>query len=139
MVLAIGFQFFHINEESYDEPNPSPQVLQDEEPFQNRDASRPFYRMATMLVPDIITIASMESVQACLVLALYTLPLDAHGLAYTYLGLAMKLAIQNGMHRKYIGNDLDEWTVEMRNRLWWSSYTLERYVISPLRIDAIVS
>ncbi|KAF2636863.1 hypothetical protein P280DRAFT_408654 [Massarina eburnea CBS 473.64] len=128
MVIATGFQFAHMAEGPPNEPDPLPQLPRDDEPLHNRDASRAFYRMSTMLIPDIITIASMESVQACLLLAHYTLPLDTHGLAYTYLGLGMKLAIQNGMHRKYAGNDLDEWTVEMRNRLWWSTYTLERRI-----------
>ncbi|KAF2705270.1 hypothetical protein K504DRAFT_388185 [Pleomassaria siparia CBS 279.74] len=126
MVLAIGFQFAHMAEGPLTEPS-SP-LLKDDDPLQTRDASRIFYRMATMLIPDIITIASMESVQACLLLAHYALPLDTHGLAYTYLGLAMKLGIQNGMHRKYTGSGLDEWTVEMRNRLWWTAYTLERRI-----------
>jgi hypothetical protein len=56
------------------------------------------------------------------------MPLDTHGLAYTYLGLAIKMAIQNGMHRKYKGVELDAWTVETRNRLWWTAFTVERYV-----------
>ncbi|KAF1960772.1 hypothetical protein CC80DRAFT_437970 [Byssothecium circinans] len=126
MVLATGFQFAHMAEGSFTAP--LLYATSEEDQLQNRDASRVFYRMSTMLVPDIITSASMESVQACLLLAHYTLPLDTHGLAYTYLGLAMKLAIQNGMHCKYAGGDLDQWTIEMRNRLWWSTYSLERRI-----------
>ncbi|KAL1849878.1 hypothetical protein Daus18300_013135 [Diaporthe australafricana] len=92
------------------------------------DVGVTFYQMASKLIPDIITMASMESVQACLLLAHYALPLDTHGLAYTYLGLGIKMAIQNGMHRRYAGNDLDTWTIETRNRLWWTAYTVERRV-----------
>ncbi|KAF2680085.1 hypothetical protein K458DRAFT_312672 [Lentithecium fluviatile CBS 122367] len=121
MVLAVGVQFTHMAEGPCTE-------TQEEGSQQGVDVSLAFYKMATTLIPDIITLASMESVQACLLLAHYALPLDAHGLAYTYLGLAMKLAIQNGMHRKYTGLDLDDWTLEMRNRLWWTTYALERRI-----------
>ena len=85
-----------------------------------------FYQMACKLIPDIITIASLESVQACLLLAHYTLPLDTPGLAYTYLGLTLKMAIQNGMHRKYVGSEFNAHTIEVRNRLWWTAYSLDR-------------
>jgi hypothetical protein len=123
MVLAIGSQFSHMADER----------VRDVEGYvhERRGSSEPdigakFYQMAAKLLPDIITIASLESVQACLLLAHYTLPIDTQGLAYTYLGLALKISIQNGMHRKYIGKEFDSHTVEVRNRLWWSVYTLER-------------
>lgn len=123
MVLAIGTQFAHMAS------GPSEQV----EDFADRkttpsedDVGVTFYHVACKLIPDVITIASLESVQACLLLAHYALPLDTQGLAYTYLGLAIKVAIQNGMHRKYTGKDFDAHTIETRNRLWWTAYTLEK-------------
>lgn len=127
LVLAIGTQFAHM-------AAGSPEARDDNEgggasgfaSGADSDVGVTFYQMASKLIPDVITIASMESVQACLLLAHYALPLDTQGLAYTYLGLGMKMAIQNGMHRRYAGADLDAWTVETRNRLWWSAYTLER-------------
>lgn len=85
-----------------------------------------FYRHAVQLIPDVIAIASIESVQACLLLGVYTLPWDTAGLSCTYLGLAIKMAIQNGMHRKYAGIRLDTYNVEIRNRLWWTVYTLDK-------------
>lgn len=139
MVLAIGTQFAHMaagppqdGQEEDDgvagerPPPPPPVVLPTA--GSDSDVGVTFYQMASKLIPDIITIASMESVQACLLLAHYALPLDTQGLAYTYLGLAIKMAIQNGMHRRYTGSDLDTWTIETRNRLWWTAYTVERYV-----------
>ena len=121
MILAIGTQFAHM---SSNQAKAGP--LGDDN--RGEEVGTNFYKAATRLLPDIITIASLESVQACLLLAHYTLPLDAHGLGYTYLGLAVKMAIQNGMHRKYVGLDLDPWTIEVRNRLWWTAYTVERQV-----------
>ena len=123
MVLAIGTQFAHMA------AGPSAQSVDDkaaDEPPEG-DVGVDMYRLACKLIPDVIAIASLESVQACLLLAHYTLPIDTQGLAYTYLGLAVKVAIQNGMHRKYSGKDFDAHTVEMRNRLWWTAYSLEKY------------
>lgn len=131
MVLAIGTQFAHMaagpppDGEEGDREKP-PSILPN---GSDSDVGVTFYQMASKLIPDIITIASMESVQACLLLAHYALPLDTQGLAYTYLGLGIKMAIQNGMHRRYTGSDLDPWTLETRNRLWWTAYTVERYVL----------
>ena len=125
MVLAIGTQFAHMAS------GPSEHVEDatgNKEPPSEDDVGVTFYRVACKLIPDVITIASLESVQACLLLAHYALPLDTQGLAYTYLGIAMKVAIQNGMHRKYDGSDFDNHTIETRNRLWWTAYTLEKYL-----------
>jgi len=122
LVLAIGTQFAHMG--SGDLAVTTAGNGEDE--IMEREAGTVFYEAATTLLPDVITMASLESVQACLLLAHYTLPLDAHGLAYTYLGLAIKMAIQNGMHRKPRGVEVGSWTVEMRNRLWWTAFTLER-------------
>ncbi|KAG8158284.1 hypothetical protein KVR01_012045 [Diaporthe batatas] len=135
MVLAIGTQFAHMaagapedNLSEPDVPDRDGQKTPSGPSDTDSDVGVTFYQMASKLIPDIITMASMESVQACLLLAHYALPLDTHGLAYTYLGLGIKMAIQNGMHRRYAGNDLDTWTIETRNRLWWTAYTVERRV-----------
>ncbi|KAF4345821.1 c6 transcription factor [Fusarium beomiforme] len=124
LVLAIGTQFAHMG--SGDLAVTTTGDAEEDSP--DREAGTYFYQTAATLLPDIITMASLESVQACLLLAHYTLPLDTHGLAYTYLGLAIKMAIQNGMHRKPKGVELNAWTVETRNRLWWAAFTVERRV-----------
>ncbi|KAH8660299.1 fungal-specific transcription factor domain-containing protein [Xylariales sp. PMI_506] len=87
-----------------------------------------FYQQACRLIPDVITVASLESVQACLLIGLYLLPLDASGLSCTYLNLSLKLAIQNGMHRKCPEGALDPITREIRNRVWWTVYTIEKRI-----------
>jgi hypothetical protein len=126
MVLAIGAQFAHMAS------GPTETIGDSAEPKNSQtedDVGVTFYHVACKLIPDVITIASLESVQACLLLAHYALPLDTQGLAYTYLGLAIKVAVQNGMHRKYTGTDFDVHTIETRNRLWWTAYILEKYFI----------
>lgn len=91
-----------------------------------------FYRKAAHLLPELIVASSLESVQACLLIGRYTLPVDAFGLAYIYLNLALTLAIQNGVHRKHPANDTETRIRETRNRVWWALYTIEQCV--PCRI-----
>jgi hypothetical protein len=86
-----------------------------------------FYREAIRFLPEIIESSSLESVQACLLFAAYSLPIDAVGLGYIYINLTIRLAMQNGMHRKYTGDALGAAMVETRNRVWWTAYALERY------------
>lgn len=123
MVLAVGTQFANVTENAAVENAAQPGFDSAAEAV-----GVSIYQMAADLVPDIIAIASVDSVQAFLLLAHYALPLDAHGLAYTYLGLALKMAIQNGMHRKQSATDLDEESIDFRNRLWWTAYRLEKRV-----------
>lgn len=85
-----------------------------------------FYEQATRFLPEIIEASSLESVQACLLLAVYALPVDASGLGYIYITLTTRLGMQNGMHRQYKGTRLSDAMIETRNRVWWTAYTLER-------------
>lgn len=129
-ILAIGTQFAYLESLVDGAENPT-----DKGPdaFTEDSVGIIFYRQACRLLPDVITASSLESVQACLLLGIYTLPVDASGLSYIYLNLALKLAIQNGMHRKYPVENRDAHIVETRNRVWWSVYTIEKYALLPRR------
>lgn len=129
MVLAVGTQYAYL--ESHVERLGGPvhkRPVADAGLFSEDTVGVMFYQQACRLVPDVITVSSLESVQACLLIGIYTLPLDASGLSYIYLNLAVKLAIQNGMHRTYPGEGLDASVWETRNRVWWTAYTIERRV-----------
>lgn len=126
MLLAIGTQFADLDSADNIATTEPPEASSGHDVTAGDDIGSTLYRFAVQLIPDVITIASIESVQAVLLLGVYTLPLDAAGLSYTYLGLAIKMAIQNGIHRKYSGAGLNLRVVEMRNRLWWTVYTLEK-------------
>jgi hypothetical protein len=121
-VLALGTQFAYL--ESIGDGSRQAEPLADK--FSEDSVGMVFYQQACRLLPDVITISSLESVQACLLLGMYTLPVDASGLSYIYLNLAIKLAIQNGMHRKYTGEGLEAHIRETRNRVWWTAYTIEK-------------
>ncbi|KAK1622702.1 fungal-specific transcription factor domain-containing protein, partial [Colletotrichum phormii] len=84
-----------------------------------------FYRKATSMIPDLLTIGSAQCVQAFILMGVYTLPVDPAGLASSYYGMAMKIAIHNNMHLKSLYKTRD---TEMSNRIWWTVYTLERRV-----------
>lgn len=128
MVLAVGTQFAHmesatpVNRVSAEPMNP------EDHHFSEDEVGLTFYQFASKLLPDIIATASIRSVQACLLIGTYLLPLDTSGLCYTYFGLALKMAIQNGMHRKYQGEGLSPRTIEVRNRVFWTAYTIEKWV-----------
>ncbi|KAJ5410652.1 uncharacterized protein N7487_005011 [Penicillium crustosum] len=139
MTFAIGTQFAHMQTKpipgssaSTTETSPDDQI------------GLELYRFSCRLIPDLITVASVETVQAFLLLGVYTLPIDTAGLAYVYYGLAIKMAIQNGMHRKLFEGNVAPDMVEVRNRLWWSAYSLESRIsilhgrpvsVSPIEID----
>ncbi|KAI1038476.1 hypothetical protein LB503_011334 [Fusarium chuoi] len=125
IIFAIGTQYAYLDSISGRDAHGK---SNDSSPFSEDTIGVMFYQQACKLVPDVITVASLESVQAILLIGIYTLPLDASGLSYIYLNLAVKLAIQNGMHRKWPAGGLDPYVRETRNRVWWTAYTTEKRV-----------
>ncbi|KAL2836920.1 fungal-specific transcription factor domain-containing protein [Aspergillus pseudoustus] len=119
-VLAIGTQVAHMEDQSA--------ATEDLNLCSEDSVGLSLYHIACRLVPDVILVASHESVQAFLLLALYALPLSTGGLSYSYLGIAVKMAIQNGMHRKYVGEECGQKIIETRNRVFWSAYSLDRRI-----------
>ena len=132
MIFAIATQFAHLSSpEGQNDPSKAANVDFENSSSPDDDAALIFYQAAIILIPDVIALASIESVQAFLLLGVYTLPIDAAGLSFTYFGIGIKMAIQNGMHRKY-HKGMDARTIELRNRIWWTTYTLEKYVVRAL-------
>ncbi|KPM35767.1 hypothetical protein AK830_g10807 [Neonectria ditissima] len=127
IVFAIGTQYAYLDSRPERGGDPIKNGL-NTSPFSEDTIGVMFYQQACKLVPDVITVASLESVQAILLIGIYTLPLDASGLSYIYLNLAVKLAVQNGMHRRYPAEGLDPFIRETRNRVWWTAYTTEKRV-----------
>ncbi|OQD61841.1 hypothetical protein PENPOL_c015G08210 [Penicillium polonicum] len=128
MVLAVGTQFAHMESPTPVNCLPSGSTENQDHHFSEDEVGLTFYQFASRLLPDIIATASVRSVQACLLIGTYLLPLDTSGLCYTYFGLALKLAIQNGMHRTYHGEGLSPRMIEVRNRVFWTAFTIEKRV-----------
>ncbi|GMF74478.1 unnamed protein product [Aspergillus oryzae] len=93
-VFAVGTQYAYLD-------SPSHNTTSDGD-FSEDDIGATFYQNAVRLLPEIIESSCLESVQACLLFGFYSLPIDASGLGYIYINLAVRLAMQNGMHRKYL-------------------------------------
>lgn len=127
MLFATGTQFAHLtSRDRQDDVSRTSDLDKTGVPSPDDDAALGFYHAAITLIPDVMSLASIESVQAFLLLGVYTLPVDAAGLSFTYFGIAVRMAIQNGMHRK-CDKGMDARTVELRNRIWWTTYSLEKY------------
>jgi hypothetical protein len=129
MVLAVGTQYVHL--ESPDRHKTSSTGIATDSEVQSSwelEIGSGFYRQVAKLLSEVIHAGSLLSVQVLLLLGLYSLPIDASGLSYIYLNLAIKVAIQNGMHRKVSRNVLDPRTKEIRRRIWWTVYCMERFV-----------
>ncbi|RDW68986.1 Zn(II)2Cys6 transcription factor [Aspergillus mulundensis] len=118
-VLAIGTQVAHMEGEQAE--------AEDSTLCSEDSVGLSLYHTACRLIPDVLLVASHESVQAFLLLALYALPVSTGGLSYSYLGIAVKMAIQNGMHRKYTGEG-DPHIIETRNRIFWTACTMDRRI-----------
>ncbi|XPS78642.1 hypothetical protein M3J09_010652 [Ascochyta lentis] len=129
MVLAVGTQYVHL-ESPVRGRHPSTfetKHLTTQTSWE-RDIGSSFYRQVIKLLSEVIHSGSLPSVQVCLLLGLYSLPVDASGLGYIYLNLAIKLAIQNGMHRQVSRDTFDPSTTEVRRRVWWTVYCMERKI-----------
>jgi hypothetical protein len=71
---------------------------------------------------------SIENIEAMVLLVIYHLrTASSHGMWYM-IGLAMRTAIDLGLHRKANEINMDPFTAQMRRRLFWVVYYLERVV-----------
>ncbi|KAI1824832.1 fungal-specific transcription factor domain-containing protein [Xylaria intraflava] len=68
-----------------------------------------------------------QNVQAMLLLVLYHVRSSSYGIWYM-IGLAMRTCIDLGLHTKRHEVNLDPYTIQMRRRLFWSVYSLERTI-----------
>ncbi|KAF4995672.1 hypothetical protein FGRMN_4982 [Fusarium graminum] len=145
MVFALGTQFSHLYQSSARGSRKG--LMRDAHDIcQTMDdtIASAFYRRATNLIPDIISMDSIDSVQAFLLFGIYVLPVDPAGLSCTYFGIAIKIATQSKIHQSS-AEDMSLREVELRKRVWWTAYALERRIcilhgrpvsISRLDIDA---
>ncbi|UPX15710.1 uncharacterized protein EKO05_0006150 [Ascochyta rabiei] len=146
MVLAVGTQYVHLESPEKDSRRVNG-ILSNSKEHKSweLDIGSAFYRQVAKLLSEVIHSGSLLSVQVFLLLGLYCLPLDASGLSYVYFNLAVKVAIQNGMHRRVSRSIFHAKNKEIRRRIWWTAYCMERKIgiyhgrpasINPSDIDA---
>ncbi|KAK7214260.1 hypothetical protein V2G26_021438 [Clonostachys chloroleuca] len=125
MVFCVSTQFAHLAQKNKGRYENSEEV---NVPSAIDDAfALSFYRKATSMIPDLLAIGCPQSVQAFILMGVYSLPLDPSGLASRYYAIAIKIAIHNNMHLKAPGGP-KTYDQEVRNRIWWTVYTLDRRV-----------
>jgi hypothetical protein len=87
-----------------------------------------FYTAALQHVPTMCEARSIDNIEAMVLLVVYHLrTASSHGMWYM-IGLAMRTAIDLGLHRKANESNMDPFTTQMRRRLFWTVYYLERVV-----------
>jgi len=120
LVFAFGSQFAHLRSRAKSQDSLPPDL----------DPGKRFYDCAQKLIPKIIARCTLKGIQVCLLAGLYNLPYNLPDTSYLYLGMAMRMSIASGLHRKALAAPLDARITEVRNRLWWSVYSIDKYVIS---------
>lgn len=91
------------------------------------DPGRIFYNEARALIPDIMDRPSIRCVQAPYIIGVYLLPSSAIGSSYMYMGIALRKALALDLHQDTDDPLLNEKEKEIRRRVWWALYALERY------------
>ncbi|KAL2832890.1 fungal-specific transcription factor domain-containing protein [Aspergillus cavernicola] len=87
-----------------------------------------FYITALQQVPAMCETRSVENIEAMTLLVVYHLRSASSQGVWYMIGLAMRTAIDLGLHRKANEINLDPITAQMRRRLFWTVYYLERVV-----------
>ncbi|KAL2788696.1 fungal-specific transcription factor domain-containing protein [Aspergillus keveii] len=87
-----------------------------------------FYITALQQVPAMCDTRSVENVEAMTLLVVYHLRSASSQGVWYMIGLAMRTAIDLGLHRKANEINLDPITAQIRRRLFWTVYYLERVV-----------
>lgn len=94
---------------------------------QDGDPGRIFYQQALGLIPDIIEHNSLSAIQAVFVVGVYLLPASAISSSYVYLGLGLRKALALHLHLESDELDISDVERELRRRVWWAIYSLERF------------
>ncbi|PYH95745.1 putative C6 transcription factor [Aspergillus ellipticus CBS 707.79] len=87
-----------------------------------------FYVTALQQVPNMCETRSVENIEAMALLIVYHLRSSSSQGMWYMVGLAMRIAIDLGLHRKANEINMDPWTAQLRRRLFWTVYYLERVV-----------
>lgn len=85
-----------------------------------------FYEVSRRLLPDVVVSSSMTSVQVCVLQGIFLPSTESRDAGYNLLGLALRMAVNMGIHRSFGADSLHPHVRELRNRLWWSVYVAER-------------
>ncbi|CAG9987087.1 unnamed protein product [Clonostachys byssicola] len=94
--------------------------------FEDGDPGQLFFEQAKFLIPDVIERSCLRAIQATFILGVYLLPQTAVGSSYIYIGIALRKAVSFDLHHPADDFMTTMREREVRRRLWWSIYALER-------------
>ncbi|ETN41805.1 uncharacterized protein HMPREF1541_03742 [Cyphellophora europaea CBS 101466] len=114
--FAMGMQWAHLDDRATEPPE------------QATEAADAFATRAQSLVPAILIAPSSDAVSAALLLSLCLLTTVSADAAYTYMGIALRVAIASNMHKETPPGEFTACQAECRHRLWWTIYSLERTI-----------
>lgn len=83
---------------------------------------------ALQYLDELVQCHDLRSVQVLILLAIYSLRAPRGPGAWTYVGLAMRACIELGMHRKSDPKGCSLFENEMRKRIFWTCYCLDRQI-----------
>lgn len=82
---------------------------------------------------------AVQEIEALLLIISYRLRTTVHSRIWHLVGLAMRTAVEIGMHREHYYRALEPRVANRRRRIFWSTYTLERNIAWSLRRPFSVS
>ncbi|KAJ4120300.1 hypothetical protein NW760_007440 [Fusarium oxysporum] len=87
-----------------------------------------YFMKAMELFPDTygLYIDPILSLEVCCGLALYLQAVDHRNSAYVYLGMGLRIALSQGLHRDIAGESADDPEVRRYRNAWWTLYILDR-------------
>ncbi|KAF5601770.1 transcriptional regulatory [Fusarium pseudocircinatum] len=87
-----------------------------------------YFMKAMELFPDTygLYIDPILSIEVCCGLALYLQAVDHRNSAYVYLGMGLRIALSQGLHRDIAGDSADDPEVRRYRNAWWTLYILDR-------------
>ncbi|WWD03163.1 hypothetical protein V865_001210 [Kwoniella europaea PYCC6329] len=105
--------------------------LTKERPMAGLLRAEDYYNLASPYLSTIVTLHNLANIQGLLLLAVYSLR-DSKGPSVWYLsGVTLRLCVGMGLHRNAAGwavRTLSKYEIEMRKRVFWSCYILDRMI-----------
>lgn len=95
-------------------------------PQSSNRADRLFFHDAqSAMSMDLLQRGSIHLVQAFLLMANYLQKRNKPNSGFTFLGVAMNMALGLGLHREFSDVSITPFTMEIRRRVWWTLFILD--------------
>ncbi|KAM0248510.1 hypothetical protein ACHAQJ_009447 [Trichoderma viride] len=85
-----------------------------------------YFKHALDFLPNIYEGESILFIEVLSYVAYFMQTINRRDAAYLIIGNALRMAISLGLHQEVSDRDIDNETREHRQRVWWSTYSLER-------------